>query len=180
MHLQPEKIIENNRHGNVDSQAGNDQQQILQIQRNNPDEYQQDQYRQPRTEINFIQFLANILRGIIAGMHLVAGRQSQTYCFHFPHHFIAQLQLVSSLYGRDRHINGIQTIDTVIALGRFFHTRYSHQLVQADNLAVRSSHRDVRRNKLPADSIRYQDQTYPLLTTGRIHVVRSQKLFIIM
>ena len=29
------------------------QQQILQIQRNNPDEYQQDQYRQPRTEINF-------------------------------------------------------------------------------------------------------------------------------
>ena len=63
--LQPEKIIENNRHGNVDSQAGNNQQQILQIQRNNPDGYQQDQYCQPRTEINFIQFLANILRGIV-------------------------------------------------------------------------------------------------------------------
>ena len=113
-------------------------------------------------------------------MHLIAGRQCQAYVFHFRHHFIAQLQLVGSFHRRDRHINGIQTIDTIVALRFFFHVSYLYEFIQVDDLSVGSRHCDIRRIELPTDSIRHQHQAYPLFTFGRIHVVCTQKFLVIV
>ena len=180
LHFQPEKIVENNCHSNVNSQTGDYQQQIFQVQRNNPDKYQQDKHRQPCTEINFVQFFADILCSVIAGMHFITGWQCQAYRLHFFHHLIAQLQLIGSFYSRDGHINRIQPIDAIIALRCFFYMGHRYQFIQTDNSAIRSRHRDIRRIELSTDSIRHQHQAYPLFTGRRVHIMRAQKFFIIV
>ena len=181
MHFQAEQIIENKGDGQIDRQAGHYQQQIPQVPGNQRHKEQKNQHRQPCAEINLVQLLLYMLRGVVADMHLISGRH---LLLQFPHclsHLLGQFQLVGGLLGRHIHIDGVQSVDTVIAGGCGFFMGHTDKLFQTYKCTVSRLQQDFFRMKLRLLACCCADKSYPLLVSGSLRQgTDSQKLLFIM
>ena len=176
LHFQLEDVIENHGHADVHRQAGYDEEEVAQPPRDEPDESQQDEHRQSRTPVNLVQLLADVFRGIITRMYLVAGRQDALQRFHLVHYLRGQAQLVGALLRRDGKINGVKPVDAVIALRGGFGMDHVHQFIQAEQLAIGGGHGNGRSVKARGAAFGHQGQANPAAARLVIaHVVCPQE-----
>ena len=181
LHLQPKGVIKDESNRNVDRQARHYQEEIAEIPSNQGDKNQKNQDGQSRTEINFVQFLLDVFRGVIADVHFISRRH---LLFQFPHgllHLLAQFQLIGTFLGGQVQVNGIQAIDAIIA-GRFRFDVYDlDELVQAHQRSVRRLDADISRLKLrflPCRSA-YQANPFPAARSF-LNGTDTQKLLFVM
>ena len=111
-------------------------------------------------------------------MHFISGGQYLLYAFHFLFHQFAHFQLVGRFLGCDGQVDGVQSVDAVIALRLFFGVDDADQLVQPEQSSVRGRHRNGGRVEAEIGLFRDQRQSDPLFSaTSVVHVVRAQELF---
>ena len=181
LHFQSEQIIEDHGDAQVYTQADDNQNQVTEIPGDHENEEQQDQNGQSGAHINLVQFFLDVFRGVIAGMYFVTRRKVLLDVSHFLLDLLGQLQLVGRLFCPDGKIDGIQSVDTIIALRLFFLPGYFQELVQAEQFPLRRLDRDLCRVESFFRMLRDQCQTHPVLFVRIVRQVGdAQEFFLVI
>ena len=174
--FQPQRIIQDDGHGNVHRQPGHYQEEIPQVARNHRHEQQQDQHGDSRTEINRVQLLRDVFRGIIARMDFVSGRHhGLRFGYHLPD-LLRQGQLVGRFRGGDGQIHRVQPVDAVVRCGLLLRARHPDQPVQRHHAPVGRLHRNLRGDKPLRTAFGGTHQPYPFRPVVRLQLTNPQKL----
>ena len=181
MHFQTEQIIEDHGNTQVDTQTDHDQEQVTEIPGDQQNEEQQDQNGQSGAHIDLIQFFLDVFRSVIAGMYFVACWKVLLDVSHFFLDLLGQLQLVGCLFCPDGKVDGVQSVDTIIALWLFFLPSYLQELIQAEQFSLRRLDRDLCRVESFFRVLRDQCQTHPVLFVRIVRQVGdAQEFFLVI
>ena len=114
-------------------------------------------------------------------MYLISGRH---LCLQFRHtvfYLTAQFQLICRFLSRNIKIDGIQSVDAVIALWLFFHMLYFYQLIQCDHRSISCLQFDgigLKLRFLACSSAHHPNPV--LIIRSLLYRTNTQKFFLVM